>query len=116
MLSSMYNKIELAYAMGEINDAIRNDLLVLNKLRNLFAHPREGRVRLHSVEARSILKTFSGYEKEMDAHAFFLKKIQDCMNAMWTKVARIETAKGHAPQGGTGRQEMRSWVPMITDQ
>ena len=25
-----------------------------------------------------------------------------------------ETAKGHAPQGGS-RQEMRSWVPMITD-
>ena len=36
MLSSMYNKIELAYAMGEINDAIRNDLLVLSKLRNLL--------------------------------------------------------------------------------
>jgi hypothetical protein len=46
-LSSMHSKILVGYSLGLFSDAVREDLVVLKDIRNLFAHERDVRTFDH---------------------------------------------------------------------
>ena len=76
-LVSFYVNIEVAYAMGQIDKALRHDLNVIREVRNKFAHSE---IYLHfgSSEIIELLLGFKDYNKKLDPFAFFKEKIDDC--------------------------------------
>jgi DNA-binding MltR family transcriptional regulator len=78
-------KIDVAYALGQIDAATRHNLHVIRNIRNEFAHTQQ-RVYFGSQEIRALLQQFKPYDKNMDPFAFFIKRIDVCWDAIRAKM------------------------------
>lgn len=75
-LSHFSTRIDLAFALGDIDDDTRHDLHVLRTLRNQFAHSTNF-VHFDDGAMRRKLAEFRRYDSQMDRLAFFGKKIDE---------------------------------------
>jgi DNA-binding MltR family transcriptional regulator len=76
-LSSFSAKIDLSYALQIINKDQYDDLTVIRRIRNQFAHAMP-LLNFDSPEMRAHFKSFnSGQEGETDHRAFYLRKLQE---------------------------------------
>ena len=83
--SALATRIEIVYAMGAIDETMRQDLNALRSIRNKFAHPT-GHLHLELKEMRVLLHGFKGYDAKMDSFAFFTKKTDEMWAALKPKV------------------------------
>jgi mannitol repressor len=77
-LSDFATRIDIVYAMGAIDEPMRQDLNTLRVIRNKFAHPNE-HLHLDLKEVRELMHGFKGYDATMGGLAFFKKKTDE----MW---------------------------------
>ena len=84
-LGSFPNKVTFAYALGLIGDQTHEDLKVLNKLRNTFAHPR-GFLHFNSPDLERVFKKFVGWQAGCDTKALFDEVVSRAVNAISAKM------------------------------
>jgi len=76
-LSSFAAKIDLSYALQIINKAQYDDLTVVRRIRNQFAHAMP-LINFDSPEIRAHFKSFNTVQEgETDYRAFYLRKLQE---------------------------------------
>src|SRR5205807_1537995 len=76
-LSSFAAKIDLSYALQIINKAQYDDLTVIRRIRNQFAHAMP-LINFDSPEIRAHFKSFNTVQEgETDYRAFYLRKLQE---------------------------------------
>lgn len=83
-LATLSAKIDLAYVLGIIEKPIHQELHVVRKLRNAFAHPR-GEVHFRVTAIRDLLSSLGGYSGEKDPYAFFGDKVRDLLGHLASK-------------------------------
>jgi DNA-binding MltR family transcriptional regulator len=90
-LSSLSAKIHIAYALGLISSAAREDLLKLKAVRNLFAHEREVRSFLHKKvqEHCAVLN----YEPEQPGDGSALYRFQSTAAFLLTRLIKVHTER-----------------------
>ena len=72
-LATLSAKIDLAYAMGLINQDLRRDLHVIREIRNAFAHTN-ALIHFNNEIIVKKLKKFSDFEESKDNIYFFFEK------------------------------------------
>lgn len=83
--SAFSTKIDVAHAMGEIDDRTRDDLHTLRDLRNAFAHP-PGLLHFDLDEMRKVLAKFHDYSPDEDQLTFFGSKLDELWTALHPKL------------------------------
>ena len=73
--------IEVAYAMGKIDAAVRDDLNAIRKVRNEFAHTVK-HLHFGSTEITALLLKFKDYDKKLDPFVFFKDRVDACWAAI----------------------------------
>ena len=76
-LATFSAKIDIAYAMGKLTAAGRQDLHAIRNIRNAFAHASK-RLHFRSDEMKELLRKVRNYDEQMDPYALFIKKIDQC--------------------------------------
>lgn len=90
-LSSFAAKIDLAFALGLISQAMCRDLHVVREIRNAFAHARE-RKHFRSAGMKKLLVKLSHYDAAKDPYAFFGDTISELSSSLKTEINRAELA------------------------
>ena len=76
-LSSFSGKIDVAYALGIVTKETYEDLTIIRRVRNQFAHSRV-LVDFSSIEIRALFKQFHGFgDGTKDCLAFYLNKLKE---------------------------------------
>jgi hypothetical protein len=91
-LERFSTKIEVAYAFGLIDADLLDDLRVLKKIRDKFAHPRDlGWLHFESEKIIEIMRGFKGWNKDQEKKpgSFFDKKVQYCIDQIEVKVQQL---------------------------
>jgi DNA-binding MltR family transcriptional regulator len=87
--SSLYSKIEVAFAMGLIDGENRRDLQALRDIRNGFAHSTSI-VHFDDPHISDRFKKFSDYNPTVDREAMFLEKCKSCVAHITSRYATAQ--------------------------
>ena len=86
-LSSFAAKIDVAYALNIFDDALYDDLIVIRKIRNAFAHPQVklGQPPEHfdaDPDMVKLCKQFADYDASIQPNKLFERKVAQCILAL----------------------------------
>lgn len=99
-LASFSAKIDMAYAMAEINSATHRDLHTVRKIRNAFAHSRT-EITFRSPEVAKSVSKLSNYVANSDADGVFLDVTFDCTSEIFRSIERGALAFALQQDGST---------------
>jgi hypothetical protein len=92
-LSSFAAKIDVAFAMGIVTEAIRHDLRIVKDVRNEFAHAKRF-VDFHSTEIQHEMKKFPGFDPTTpDPHKFYFERVNQANRYLGFVVSRTTEKK-----------------------
>jgi DNA-binding MltR family transcriptional regulator len=78
-LSSFSAKIDIAYALSIIGNALISDFRALKDIRNAFAHPREA-IHFKSAQLAKKFQKLSGWHKDADRRQLFDERMAACFS------------------------------------
>jgi len=87
-LGSLTNKATFAHVLGLIGDPTYEDLKVINKLRNTFAHPR-GFLHFNSPDVVKVFKLSVGGSAGGDTKALFDEAVSRAVRAISAKIEEL---------------------------
>ena len=91
-LATFSARIDIAFAMGHIDDVTRGDLLHIKELRNEFAHSPQ-RLDLQSAEMRAIISKFAGYNGVKDPLIVYMDRVRAVVRHLKSRVPPEGLAK-----------------------
>ncbi len=91
-ISRFSTRIDLANAMGLIDDDLRVDIHRLRKIRNMFAHAFS-KLDLRSPEVNALLQNVKGYNAEQDPLITLLDEVMRCVSSMRATHERVTMSK-----------------------
>jgi len=92
-LGNFAPRLDMAFAMGLIDEKLREDMVHIKDMRNLMAHS-PSRADLHDPEVRSILSRLRGYTPDQDPLQFFFDRVQHCLRGLSELIDKLAQAKG----------------------
>jgi DNA-binding MltR family transcriptional regulator len=97
-ISSFSAKIDIAYALDIITEAIFDDLKTIKDIRNEFAHPKDLEfLSFSSQEVFRHMKRLHSFDDSItDYEKFFVQKNVDIEKYLLVIIARSDIIRGHA--------------------
>ena len=90
--SSFSSRIDVLFALGQIDGPLRGDLHTMRDIRNYFAHSSE-RATLRDDEPNKLLRKLSTFKPVKDPLAIYLDAIDKCSTALAPTEERMAMVK-----------------------
>jgi hypothetical protein len=91
-LASFYAKIDIAYALGLISNALRRDLHAIRQIRNHFAHALDP-VDFEDPALDPLFRKFQDYTSGCDRRRFYRSKLTACFREMAPRLETLALAR-----------------------